>query len=834
MSIYFVAEPQFLMGNCGGIGETVMTKITQQYPQQKIIKFKLDRAEPQLFRASNQWDALVNSCQNDDLVLLNFSIVKRAEYLVLIQMVESLRKNGIKVVLCTPIPYRQPESDGSVEEVLTTHLLQKSATATGAYFINLFDFARSYYQYGDQKISDNEQLTNYYILRLRPFLENGSLFEKFYYGAAMYPEVWGLDVIKHDIEIMKSLKMNFTRIGEFMWETLEPEKDVYDFTLLENALKLYQEAGIDVVVGTPTPTPPRWMTYLHPERCVRDINGAIMTHGSRQHICTNNIFYRDRAYQITKQLVKVITKFSNVCGIQLDNEFKCHVDQCFCDSCNTYWHHWLLTEYGTIEELNCTWGTEIWSESYNKFDEVPQPTATPFLHNSSLENAYRRFTAESINSFAEGLCHIIRQETTLPIMHNSSIGFNILNQPLFRELDSVGFDTYAPASIFGGFQMNLDLYRNVKFDGQDFMLLETSTSHAGHIQDYVAPHPKGYMANEVFLGFGAGLKAFNFWHFRQHRFGVEQPHSAVLTAWGEPDSGFKEVSEVGTMLSELNEDLIQSVPVKSKIAIIYSDEAKRFFNIENGGYYQYRALITKLYQSLINRGISVELIQDNADLKQYKVVMVPFIRHISEALLMRLQDFTSQNGQLILGPMTGDRTEELAIHRDNGLGQLGEWLGFKLIRQFSVHPDQYKGISPEEGVNLVDLITSFTPPKSWEILLKDEEGQTLWAKGQVNSAVVTYIGALPEDLLHNNWWIGFIEQNIVTEDLDRKYLKLSPGLVKYRRDSQTKISFYIANMSDKSAEVNLNQEGFTQNGVKIANNKITIEKFNHILLQISK
>ena len=38
------------------------------------------------------------------------------------------------------------------------------------------------------------------------------------------------------------------------------------------------------------PTPPIWMTHGHPERMYVDADGTVMSHGARQHICTNNPF----------------------------------------------------------------------------------------------------------------------------------------------------------------------------------------------------------------------------------------------------------------------------------------------------------------------------------------------------------------------------------------------------------------------------------------------------------------------------------------------------------------------------------------------------------------
>ena len=97
--------------------------------------------------------------------------------------------------------------------------------------------------------------------------------------------------------------------------------------------------------------------------CIRDrVNkdGQVDEHESRQHVCTNNLVFRKKVYQLTKKIAAVANDFDNIVAIQIDNEFKCHVDQCFCESCKKLWPRWLKEKYGIIENLNKSWGTNLW------------------------------------------------------------------------------------------------------------------------------------------------------------------------------------------------------------------------------------------------------------------------------------------------------------------------------------------------------------------------------------------------------------------------------------------------------------------------------------------
>lgn len=124
-----------------------------------------------------------------------------------------------------------------------------------------------------------------------------------------------------------------------------------------------------------------------------------MGHGARQHICTNNPYFRERAAIITEHIAKETGALPGLTAWQLDNEFKAHVAECMCETCKGLWHIWLQQRYSSIEKLNEAWGTAVWSQTYQRFDQVPQPGPAPFLHNSSLRTMYRLFSMEkSLNS----------------------------------------------------------------------------------------------------------------------------------------------------------------------------------------------------------------------------------------------------------------------------------------------------------------------------------------------------------------------------------------------------------------------------------------------------
>lgn len=492
--------------------------------------------------------------------------------------------------------------------------------------------------------------------------------EKLYHGAAFYPELWDIKTIKEDINMMGDAGINIVRIGEFIWSKLEPNEGVIDTSFLTEILDLFNEKEIKVIMCTPTATPPIWLTHGHDGRLHVDSKGRKMIHGSRQHACTNNSYFRSKSKNIIEHIAADLRNHPAIVLWQLDNEFKCHISECFCENCKEQWHRWLEKRYGTIENLNEKWGTMIWSELYQNFDQIPQPfEATPFIHNSSLSTMYRIFHREKIAEFASEQAEIIRNYSNKPITTNAALGFTTDNEMLFKNLDVAGFDTYAPHETPHAFTLNCDIWRNIK-KGKNFWLLETSTSHTGALDRHAEVHPNGYLVSEAIANYALGSESFTYWLWRQQPYGCEQSHSAVISAWGKPSVGYENVLKVEEARKKVEKFMINTEYCQAELAMTYSDRAKTFMLTESHKKDQYRGLVTDFYKNVLNTGIHRDLIPEGASLDGYKMLITPFMYYVSDEYLQRAKEFVQNGGVWIVGPLTGGRTEEHTVNLDCALG----------------------------------------------------------------------------------------------------------------------------------------------------------------------
>jgi beta-galactosidase len=102
-------------------------------------------------------------------------------------------------------------------------------------------------------------------------------------GACYYPEHWDRNLWTSDLERMLAAGISVIRIAEFSWALLEPEEGRFDFSLFDDFLALCEAKKMKVILGTPTATPPAWLTRKYPEVLNCSSEGTPYQHGGRRH-----------------------------------------------------------------------------------------------------------------------------------------------------------------------------------------------------------------------------------------------------------------------------------------------------------------------------------------------------------------------------------------------------------------------------------------------------------------------------------------------------------------------------------------------------------------------
>lgn len=264
-------------------------------------------------------------------------------------------------------------------------------------------------------------------------------------GACYYPEHWDKSLWADDLERMKAAGIRTIRIGEFAWSKVEPREGEFTYEFFDGFLEVACKAGMKIIFGTPTATPPAWLTEKYPEALNCRMDGVKYRHGMRRHYNYNSPVYQKLSARIVEKFAGHYASHPSVIGWQIDNEINCEVDVFYSESDTMAFREYLKKKYGTLEKLNQELGMVFWNQEYTEWDEVYVPRTT--IHDSSnphLTLEYYRFVSESAISFCRMQSDIIRRYAKPGDFITTNGMFNHLdNHRMMDEaLDVYTYDSY--------------------------------------------------------------------------------------------------------------------------------------------------------------------------------------------------------------------------------------------------------------------------------------------------------------------------------------------------------------------------------------------------------
>src|SRR5512136_2456818 len=72
------------------------------------------------------------------------------------------------------------------------------------------------------------------------------------YGASYYHEYMPYERLDKDVELMRKANISVVRLGESTWSSWEPRDGEFKFDWMQRVLDRLHQAGIKVILGTPT------------------------------------------------------------------------------------------------------------------------------------------------------------------------------------------------------------------------------------------------------------------------------------------------------------------------------------------------------------------------------------------------------------------------------------------------------------------------------------------------------------------------------------------------------------------------------------------------------
>jgi len=500
------------------------------------------------------------------------------------------------------------------------------------------------------------------------------------YGGDYNPEQWDAETFERDLELMRAAGVNLVSLGIFSWASLEPTEGTYDLDWLAAIIDRLHAAGISVDLATGTASPPVWMARRYPQSLPVTREGVRLEFGSRQQYSPSSSVYRRASAALAGVLAQRFGDHPGVVMWHVNNEYGCHVSECFGEESRAAFRSWLQDRYQTIEALNEAWGTAFWSQRYADFAEVEPPATMPTLHNPSQLLDWRRFNNHQLLGCLLGEIESIRAHSDRPITTNFMGAFPPLDYVQWAQhLDIVSDDHYPdPARPSGAWDVawQSDLMRGLG-DGRPFLLMEQTTDA---VQWRTRNSPKRPGQYELWslqrVAHGAdGILQFQ---WRQSRRGAETFHGGMVPHAGRAGRTWPAVVGLGETLGRLGP--VVGARTEAQVAVLVDCQSNWALQAAIGPASEETdfAGAKAWHRTWWELGYAVDVVGTAADLTGYRVVVVPQIFIEDAELARRLTEFVAGGGQVIVTARSFVVDPTMAAVLGGYLGSLRELLGVRV------------------------------------------------------------------------------------------------------------------------------------------------------------
>jgi beta-galactosidase GanA len=477
-------------------------------------------------------------------------------------------------------------------------------------------------------------------------------------GASWYPELWPEDQWAFDVARMKEVGVTVVRLFEYAWHRFEPREWEYDFDWSHRVLDLLHGSGLKAVIATPTAAPPAWLTSKYPEVLGTDAQGR-RGRRIRHPYSVVSARYREFCTRIVDQMVHSFRGHDAVLAWQIDSG----IDGLeYGGEARRLFHVWLHERFGHIDQLNKAWGTELWGQAFEYFEQVPLPL-TSCVH-PSIAIAFQRFMNDQWGAFIQAQCETIRAGFDKPITINMTGRWRTaLNWFRLNHLvDRVGV-TFDHLFDLPDMLWYFDRMRGEK-PGVSSYLLGAPTNRNAHALGWLA------------VLAGGDLVLFDRW--RASWAGQEMGQGGIVTATGKWAAAKEPLQRLARECREQGAWLESHPPVEARLAIVVSHEANWAFGIDpaaDDGFNYGGVWHDEFYAPIARRHYWRDVIDQTADFCPYHVIVMPLLPMVFRPTRDRLKQWVEEGGCLLLGPFTGHRTEELTAWTDQEFGGLEELMG---------------------------------------------------------------------------------------------------------------------------------------------------------------
>ena len=523
-------------------------------------------------------------------------------------------------------------------------------------------------------------------------------------GVCYYPEHWPESQWESDARRMAQMGISRVRIAEFAWSRIEPEPGRYDWPWLDRAVDTLTRHALEVVIGTPTASPPKWLVDAHPDMLPVMKDGSVMQFGSRRHYDISSPTYREHCARIVEAMTRRYGEHPAVVAWQTDNEFGCHNTlPSYTEAALSRFRRWLAARYETIDALNTAWGNVFWSMEYRGFDEIELPHRTPTDANPSHVLDFRRFQSDEVASFHRLQADLIRKHSPgRDVLHNFMGFYAAFDHYAFARhgLDVAAWDSYpvprtevlplpeaekhrwARTGHPDVSAFSHDLYRGV---GKGRMWVMEQQAGPVNWAPWNPIPRAGMVRLWTWEAFAHGAELVSYFRWRQCPFAQEQMHSGLNAPDDQLSPGGEEVSRVGGELRAMEARVKE--PMRSErasVALLFDYEADWVIETQrHGADFDYQHLAFEWYSALRELGLDVDIVSARDNVDGYRLVVAPTLPILPDSVVDQIERGANH---WVFGPRTGSKSDTLAIVEHLPPGKLRSVLPARVVEVESLRP----------------------------------------------------------------------------------------------------------------------------------------------------
>ena len=631
------------------------------------------------------------------------------------------------------------------------------------------------------------------------------------YGGDYNPEQWPEEVWYEDVRLMREAGVNLVSLGIFSWARLEPRPGEYDFGWLDRIISLLHEGGVMVNLATATASPPPWLAKLRPESLPVTQDGVVLHPGARQHYCPSSAAYRERASELVRRISERYKDHPSLAMWHVNNEYGCHVAECYCDTSAEHFREWLRTRYRDLDALNEAWGTAFWSQRYAEWGEILPPRSAPTFANPSHQLDFRRFSSDALLKLYEMEKEILREATPdVPITTNFMGFFKPVDYWKWapRE-DLVSDDSYPDPSDPEAHitaAMSRDLMRSLG-DGAPWVLMEQTTVRVNWRKRNVPKRP-GEMRLWSYGAVARGAEGIMFFQWRQSKAGAEKYHSAMVPHVPTGDSrSWREVSRLGSELGKLDELLGARGEAKTAILLDWESWWALELDSKPSAAVRMRKGLYSFYKPLYEANVPVDFAHPGSDLSAYRLIIAPNLYLVTDDSVDNVLRYVSDGGTLLMSFFSGIVDGRDQIRLGGYPAPFRELLGLRI--------EDFVPMATGEANRLDTLDGKSYGCDTWADLIHLEGAESLASytddfyagtpavtRNVFGEGAAYYLGTSPKQ----RYTKSLLQQ--VYEEADvRPTADVPPGVDAVRRKTEDASFLYLLNHTQEAVEVWLPSPG---------------------------